>query len=1643
MLTGVIPVHRTRPGVPSPLGSAWDGRGTNFALYSENATAVELCLFDDAGQETRREVRHRTDHVWHLYLEGVGPGQLYGYRVHGPWEPERGLRFNPRNVLLDPYAKALGGKESWERGVFSYDPSHPEKDLAAVQSDQRGAPLGVVVDTSFDWEDDAPPNIPMRESIIYEAHVKGLTMRHPEIAAELRGTYSAVAGEPIVRHLRELGVTALEVLPVHGFVDDKVLLDRGLRNYWGYNSVAFFAPDVRYRAGAAVAAEVRQFKQMVKTLHAAGIEVILDVVYNHTAEGNHLGPAFSFKGIDNPTYYRLVPDTPRYYFDYTGTGNSLNVRHPQTLRLIMDSLRYWVEEMHVDGFRFDLAATLARSLHEVDRLSSFFTVIHQDPVLARVKLIAEPWDVGEGGYQVGHFPVRWAEWNGKYRDLIRAFWKGDGGRAAELGYRLTGSSDLYQQGGRRPSASVNFITAHDGFTLHDLVSYDHKHNEANGEDNKDGADDNRSWNCGVEGETDDPDVLLLRRRQARNFLATLLLSQGAPMLCGGDEVGRTQRGNNNAYCQDSEISWHDWSPHPERKGLLAFTQSLIRLRRDHPLLHRASFFKGREIRGVGVHDLAWVRHDGEPMTDEDWANPGTQSLGMFMAASGLEPTDEEGRPQSDDNLLLLVNASHTDLDFILPAFVERGRAVPWVRLVSTAEDAGPEQVDPGTSTHLVGQSLKLFSRRALGPGGLQGAYGAPVSTYRLQLREGFGFEEARALSSYLDDLGAGGVYTSPYLRAEKGSTHGYDVVDHAALNPELGTQAQYEAWTDDLKARGLRHVTDFVPNHVGIGSGENRWWIDVLENGPSSTYAEYFDIDWDPAATAHKGKVLLPVLGRQFGEEVDDGKIGVARRGGAFWVTYYDRSLPASPRSYALVLERAMRAVDLARDDAHLLELESILGSIRHLPGSDVTCAERRIERSRELDVIKRRIDELCAASPPIAQAVDQAAASIAESPERLEQFLGEQSYRLAYWRVATEEINYRRFFDINDLAAIRMEDPEVFAAAHAKLLDLVAEGRVTGLRLDHTDGLYDPHAYFQALQAAAREALRRGGLPAGAPIFAVAEKILEPGEELPRSWSISGTTGYDFLAAINGVWVDPEGERPLTDLYAGVTGERVDYRAVVYLAKRDLMAGTFSSEVHLLAQALKRIADKSRRARDFTLAGLVRVIRETIAAFPVYRTYVRPDGAREAHDEEHIRAAIRLARRKNPTLERTTFEFLEDVLLLHDHSDEAVRFAMRFQQVTGPIMAKGVEDTATYRFARLLSANEVGCDAFAMSSTVQALHAHNVKVLACWPLAMTTTTTHDTKRSEDVRGRLAVLSEAREEWTALVLRVRDLLAGAREDLQGLDVPTAVDEYIFLQTVAGAWPFQPEPDFEERIASYMLKAVREAKVHTSWSAPDAAYEEGVTRFVRTALRDPATCEAISGFVKKTLSTWGATNSLAQLAVRMASPGVPDVYQGTELWDLSLVDPDNRRPVDYAKRSAMLADLKARGKPRPELAKELVQGFADGRIKLHTLRTCLRLRREHASLFLDGGYASIDAGEHVIAFERTLGERRLVCVAPRLMRRRTGGRVDWPLGNAWENDRLELGDAARFVNVFTGETHEGASLPLSRVFATFPVAWLFN
>jgi isoamylase len=692
------------PGEPYPLGANFDGTGTNFSIFSEVAHRVELCLFEQDGTETRMDLPEQTALCWHGYVPNVRPGQRYGFRVHGPYDPRRGLRCNPAKLLLDPYAKAIEGNVRWNRAIFPYPLGDPDLDQAPDHTDSGPfMPKSIVIDPWFIWEDDRRLRVPWHETIIYEIHVKGFTFRHPGIPADLRGTYAGLATPEAIAHFKHLGITAIELLPVHQFVHDHVLVERGLRNYWGYNSIGYMAPHNEYSSSGQRGEQVQEFKRMVKTLHAAGIEVILDVVYNHTAEGNHLGPMLSFRGIDNAAYYRLADD-PRFYRDYTGTGNSLNMRHPHVLQMIMDSLRYWVLEMHVDGFRFDLAATLARELHDVDRLAAFFDLVQQDPVLSQVKLIAEPWDVGEGGYQVGNFPVQWSEWNGKYRDTVRDFWRGEPATLADFGYRFTGSSDLYQADGRRPYASVNFATCHDGFTLHDLVSYEHKRNEANGEDNKDGESYNRSWNCGVEGPTGDPDINALRDRQRRNFLATVLLSQGVPMILGGDEFGRTQCGNNNAYCQDNELSWLDWERRDEE--LLSFVTRLIALRRDHPVFRRRRFFQGRQIQGEELTDIAWFKPDGGQMRADDWRNGYARSLGVFLNGEEIAAPDPRGRRLRDDSFFVLFNAHDQSLRFTLPRGPYGRR---WMRILDTA-DPLPRFYRAGGQVPVAGRSLALLRK---------------------------------------------------------------------------------------------------------------------------------------------------------------------------------------------------------------------------------------------------------------------------------------------------------------------------------------------------------------------------------------------------------------------------------------------------------------------------------------------------------------------------------------------------------------------------------------------------------------------------------------------------------------------------------------------------------------------------------------------------------------------------------------------------------------------------------------------------------------------------------------------------------------------------------------------------------------------
>ena len=692
------------PGHPYPLGSTWDGKGVNFALFADHATAVELCLFeedDDSKELARIEITERTHQIWHIYIPNIKPGQLYGYRVHGPYDPQNGHRFNANKLLIDPYAKAIAGTIEWHDSLFGYELGNPDADLSFSTTDSAPyVPKSAVIDPNFNWEGDVAPKTSYHKSIIYETHVKGFTILNPEIPEEIRGTYAALSHPVTIKYLHDLGITAIELMPVHHYIRDRHLAEIGLYNYWGYNSIGFFAPDVRYTSSNGRGQQVFEFKNMVKELHRAGIEVILDVVYNHTGEGNHMGPTVSFRGIDNASYYRLTHNK-RFCMDYTGTGNTLNAMMPNVLRLIMDSLRYWILDMHVDGFRFDLASTLARELHSVDRLGSFFDIIHQDPVISQVKLIAEPWDVGEGGYQVGKFPPGWAEWNGKFRDCLRDYWRGADSMLGEFAQRFTGSPDLYQNDFRKPTASINFITAHDGFTLNDLVSYNEKHNMANGENNNDGESHNRSWNCGVEGPTKDPEILELRRQQKRNFLSSLFLSQGVPMIVAGDEISRTQYGNNNAYCQDNEISWLNWES--ADKDLLRFTRKLIHFRKNHPVFRRRRWFQGEPVQHSGLEDIAWFLPEGTEMPEENWTHDFAKSLGVFLNGRGIRSKGPKGEQIIDDSFYVIFNAYHDKLQYKLPP--ERYGA-RWTKVLDTFEDL----VDEPTGCFLAGEIIIVQGR---------------------------------------------------------------------------------------------------------------------------------------------------------------------------------------------------------------------------------------------------------------------------------------------------------------------------------------------------------------------------------------------------------------------------------------------------------------------------------------------------------------------------------------------------------------------------------------------------------------------------------------------------------------------------------------------------------------------------------------------------------------------------------------------------------------------------------------------------------------------------------------------------------------------------------------------------------------------
>ena len=922
-----------------------------------------------------------------------------------------------------------------------------------------------------------------------------------------------------------------------------------------------------------------------------------------------------------------------------------------------------------------------------------------------------------------------------------------------------------------------------------------------------------------------------------------------------------------------------------------------------------------------------------------------------------------------------------------------------------------------------------------------------LSTYRLQLHAAFDFKKARDLCDYLAELGVSHVYVSPILRAEAGSTHGYNVCAYDQISPELGGDDGFLAFSDELRRLGLRLLVDFVPNHMGIATGENAWWNDVLENGPSSRFADFFDIEWEPTKASLQNRVLYPILGAQYGEVLERGELVLARKGGAFVLRYFQHELPVAPRSLRPVFELALarlRKAETPLPAPDLDELESILTATRNLPLAHETDPDRRAERAREKEVIKRRLEALLDARVEPARALDAVVAEYngrkgdLASFDRLDSLLREQNFRLSYWRVATEEINYRRFFDVDQLAAVRMELPVVFEAAHRRILALVREGRVDGLRLDHTDGLYDPAAYFERLRGAGA-----GG------IYVIAEKILEPGERLPREWKIEGTTGYDALALLGSVWVDGGAEGAFTSLYRSVTGDLRSFEQHVYDGKRAVMRASFSAEVNVLALALERIAGRDRRSCDFTLNGLRSAIHEAIAAFPVYRTYVRGDGSRGVNDSRHILRAIEAATRRRVDVDASIFEFLRDVLLLRDvpgestHAREArAGFTMRFQQLTGPIMAKGVEDTAFYRYVRLASLNEVGGDVSRFGTPVRRFHEAAEERLRDWPLAMVASATHDTKRGEDVRARLAVLTECPERWTGCVDGWRRIASKHQRTVDDAAAPNAPDVYLFFQTVLGAWPFAgidaDREAFAGRIAAYMEKATREAKTETSWLHPRAEYERATTEFVHGMLGDPAFARSVQALAAET-ATFAASNALGQVALKILGPGVPDTYQGSELWNFALVDPDNRTAVDYDLRRKILRALRNEEHDRSALCERLLDRFSDGAVKLYVTQALLALRRREPELLVGGVYRAIEAGEHVIAFTRETEERTLACVVPRLTWKLTRGEHPWPIGAAWGDRAVALPAGRRWSNVLTGETSTWASgAPLRDVLRSFPI-----
>jgi (1->4)-alpha-D-glucan 1-alpha-D-glucosylmutase len=1080
---------------------------------------------------------------------------------------------------------------------------------------------------------------------------------------------------------------------------------------------------------------------------------------------------------------------------------------------------------------------------------------------------------------------------------------------------------------------------------------------------------------------------------------------------------------------------------------------VLELRRQHPALHRSKFFQGRPIQNSNLSDLAWFRQDGQPMSNEDWHNTETRCMCMFLAGRGIDDVDEDGWPLIDDDLLLAINSSHLDLPLVMPnvQYVDA-----WELLLDTSgvpsDDTLPRQ---GTTT-LPARSLKLFRSpsRALRRGGALHTFG---STYRLQLHAGFGFTAALDQVEYLHRLGITDLYLSPIFAAVPGSTHGYDVVDHSRLNPEFGTQQELKALAAKLSERGMGLLLDWVPSHMGNTAGQNPWWDDVLENGLSSVHAVAFDIDWSPRKEELRDTVLLPVLGDQYGRVLERGELQVEREGGRLFVRYFEQRFPLAPKSLVELLESTATGTGLDADDPMQQELESLSASLAHLPDRHATAEQARRERAREKEVVKRRLTQLLDSSPAVTRAFDGAIEVLNGTPgdessfDALDRLLGEQSYRLASWRVAAQEINYRRFFDVNSLVALRMEERSVFEGAHRVLFELLDQGLIQGLRLDHTDGLYDPLAYFESLQNHFRRNLAadsgRSPDDAARPLPILVEKILEPYEKLAPAWPVDGTTGYEFAVASLSVLIDQSAEDAFSSFYQRFTGDQRSFQTHAYEAKKCILTDSLASEVNMLARQLERIAAGRRQWRDFTLLTLTRALVEILAAFPVYRTYSRPEAPPTEEDARVVTRAVRLARlRSAGGVDPSVFEFIQSMLLLNSPAGEDERrvhewFAMRFQQLSAPVMAKAVEDTACYRYHRMIALNEVGSSPATFGISVERFHAECAERFRSWPLSMASTSTHDTKRGEDAAAAIAVLTEQPAKWESTVEDWSTRTAPYKGTCHELAAPTRGDEYLFYQALVGAWPFgwdgeQGAAEFSLRMREFMRKAMREAKQETSWITPNAPYEEAVLSFVGSCLGDREFRRSVSELSAQ-LGPYAAMNALSRTLLRLCAPGVVDTYQGSELWNQSLVDPDNRCPVDYAQRRALLAGLE--GKP----LEQLLSNWTTGEIKLFVTQTILQTRRRLREVFVQGEYAAVPAGSHAIAFTRTHQGRLVLACAPRLSLRLTGGQRAWPMGSVWGDQTLLL-PAGQYRDAFTGRSLSSpGTLPLSECFASFPLVLLVS